>query len=180
MGLLGKLGHAALDALDMAARLADKARASKHAPGRPKADASPAPPETEAASSSAPEVARAASKRSDPKGLGNPEVAAQVFGRMSCSFTHRARRLLEDRGIAYEFTELDAPEGFALAPKLRSSTGQRTVPYVFLRGRFVGGFDGLDEIDRLGMLDDMSKSAEERSAGGGSSIRVVAPPPRRD
>jgi len=177
MGWLGKLGHATFDALSMAGRLAAEARGKKKVSAKPEPEPPAPPTEPVAAPTSAPDVATPPPKR---RGLGNPEVAVQVFGRMTCSFTHRARRLLEGHGIEYEFTELDAPEGLALAPKLRSSTGQRTVPYVYIRGRFVGGFDGLDEIARLGMLDDMSKSAEERSVGGGSRTRIVAPPSRQD
>ena len=58
-----------------------------------------------------------------------------------------------------------------------AATGQRSVPYVYVRGQFVGGYDGLDEIDRLGQLDEMLKSEEERAASAGKSrIRVQIAP----
>ena len=125
MGLLGYLGHVALGALDMAARYADKARERKKAANKPTPEEESPRTEPYATPASAPEVAAAAPEPTQPRGLGNPDVAVQVFGRMSCSFTHRARRLLEDRAIEYAFTELDAPEGLGLVPKLRAPANAR-------------------------------------------------------
>jgi glutaredoxin len=112
------------------------------------------------------------------EGLGDAAIPAQVFGRTSCPFTHRALRLLERREVEHVYTELAAPGGFQLAPRLKAATGQRTVPYVYLRGRFVGGYDALDEIDRLGQLDEMIKTKEERAASGGSRHTKIRIAPR--
>lgn len=146
MGLLDKIGHVALDALDAAVRLADRERKSAPEPSRPAPPPAPKPAPVRA------------------QEIGDGKIPVQVFGRMTCPWTQRALRLLGDRSIEHVYTELAEVGGFALVPRLVAATGQRTVPYVYLRGRFIGGYDALDEIDRLGQLDDMIKSDEERAA----------------
>jgi len=107
-----------------------------------RADASP-PPTAEA-------LARAAQEQKSR--FGNPEVAAQIYGRESCPFTGRALRLLMDHKVDYDFIDLDESENAPLEEPLAAHTGQRTVPQIFIRGTFVGGFNALDEIVRLGEL----------------------------
>lgn len=83
--------------------------------------------------------------------LGNHPI--QVFGRDSCLWTGRAKRLLRDRKLDFEYVELVQPEDDALHDALIAHTKQNTVPYVFIRGELVGGFQELDEVDRLGQLE---------------------------
>jgi glutaredoxin 3 len=167
VGILDKLGRAALDA---AARYVDT-RERKVEAARPKPASAPEP---------SPEPARASNELRDPNELGDETIPVQVFGRMSCPWTQRALRLLDDRGIENVYTELAQPGGFSLVPKLVAATGQRTVPYVYLRGEFVGGYDALDEIDRLGQLDEMIKSKAERAASGNRGrIRIQVAPRTR-
>ena len=42
---------------------------------------------------------------------------------------------------------------FLSATRLVGETKQNTVPYVFLRGEFIGGFNALNEVERLGQLE---------------------------
>lgn len=170
MGLLDKLGHVALDAIDMAARYAERASERKRSAAPPKEV--PAEPEATSTTPDAPATP-------EPE-LGDPEIPVQIYGRMSCPFTQRALRLLETRDIEHVYTELARPGGYALVPRLTRETGQRTVPYVYLRGRFVGGYDALDEIERLGQLDEMIKTDTEREASAGSRRVQIRIPPRND
>lgn len=59
-----------------------------------------------------------------------------------------------------------------------TETKQHTVPYVYLRGQFVGGFNALSEIERLGQLEVALMSAEERKAAPAHlrSVEIVARP----
>ena len=66
----------------------------------------------------------------------------------------RARRLLEDQGVNYTYIDLDRPENQRLLPLLQAKLDQRTVPFVFVRGRFVGGMTELDVAVRMGQLND--------------------------
>jgi glutaredoxin len=83
---------------------------------------------------------------------GDPRKPAQVFGTRSCSFTHRALYLLEDEEIETTFVDLGEPGAGAIRRELTAETGQTTVPYVYLWGKFVGGFRELDQIHRAGEL----------------------------
>ena len=47
---------------------------------------------------------------------------------------------------------------------LSNETKQHTVPFIYLRGQFIGGFNALAEIERLGQLEFALMTAEERAA----------------
>ncbi|PRP95466.1 Glutaredoxin-3 [Enhygromyxa salina] len=67
-----------------------------------------------------------------------------------CPYCVRARRLLDQRGIAYEI--FDVSGNSEARQWLARNTGQRTVPQIFIKGRSVGGFDELAELDARGGL----------------------------
>lgn len=121
----------------------------------------------------APTVAKAA-----PKGFGDPSVKAQIYGKNSCPWTGRARSLMEKHKIDFDWVDLEEPEHEAKATGLALETHQNTVPYVYLRGVFVGGFNALSEIERLGQLDVAMMTPEERAAAPAHlrSVEIVARP----
>lgn len=84
--------------------------------------------------------------------FGDARQAAQVFGTRSCPWSDRALSLFEGADIKATYLDLDHPGSDSIRKQLRSETGQGTVPYIYLRGQFIGGFDALDEINRLGQL----------------------------
>lgn len=131
------------------------------------AAAAVAPPPT-AAQNSAVEAA---------KGLGDPEVAAQIYGRDSCPWTGRAITLLNNAKVDFDYLQLDESENRHFENKLLSETKQDTVPYVFLRGEFVGGYNELNEIVRVGRLDYRILSKEDKKAADASgkpSVSIAA------
>src|SRR5690606_21475793 len=107
--------------------------------------------------------------------LGDPAKPAQVFGRQSCPRTGRTLALLERENCQLDFIDLDAPENRMLSTWLVAETKQNTNPYVFLRGRFIGGFNALDEIARIGQLGYETMSAQEK-ARQPSRIRIEIAP----
>ena len=68
--------------------------------------------------------------------------------------------------------------------KLVAETKQNTVPYVYLRGDFVGGFNETNEVVRLGELDYRTLSAEDKLASKAARAHVEIAPreqkPARD
>ena len=110
-----------------------------------------------------------------PPTLGDSNKPAQIFGRDTCPWTGRARALLEREGANFEFIDLDAPEFASLDVWLVTETKQNTNPYIFLRGRFIGGFNALDEVVRLGQLEFEMQSAEERARHTGRIRVEIAP-----
>lgn len=130
---------------------------------------SPTPPPPAAASATPVEVA--------PVGFGNPAIKAQIFGKRSCPWTGRAISLLERHKVDFDFLDLEEPEHEAKQVKLTQETRQNTVPYVYLRGKFIGGFNALSEIDRLGQLEVALMSKEELTRAP-AHLRAVEIVPR--
>lgn len=71
-----------------------------------------------------------------------------------CPYCHRAKKLLDRKGAAYEEIDVDRLEGgrFAMA---KLAGGRRTVPQIFIGDRHVGGCDDLHALDRKGELDPL-------------------------
>jgi glutaredoxin len=111
------------------------------------------------------------------KTLGDPAIKAQIYGKKSCPWTGRAITLLERRKIDFDYVDLEEPEHEARLPALALETRQNTVPYIYLRGRFVGGFNALSEIERLGQLEVALMSKAELDAAP-AHLRAVEIVPR--
>jgi glutaredoxin len=112
------------------------------------------------------------------KGLGDPSIKAQIYGKKSCPWTGRAITLLERHKVDFDYIDLEEPEHEAKLLRLAQETRQNTVPYVYLRGQFVGGFNALSEIDRLGQLTFALMSADERAQlpAHQRSVEIVSRP----
>jgi glutaredoxin len=146
-------------------------------PSRPAA-ARPAPPPTPTASSQTVATSRVDAPVS--RGFGDPGIKAQIFGKRSCPWSGRAISLLERHKVDFDFVDLEEPEHEAKLAPLSIETRQHTVPYVYLRGKFIGGFNALSEIERLGQLDTALMSAEQLAAAP-AHIRVeIVPRPNTD
>jgi glutaredoxin len=115
------------------------------------------------------------------KTLGDPAIKAQIYGKRSCPWTGRAITLLERHKVDFDFVDLEEPEHEAKALPLALETKQNTVPYVYLRGRFVGGFNALSEIERLGQLEVALMSKDELAAAPAHLKAVeIVPRPNTD
>jgi len=122
-------------------------------------------------------AAAAVTPEKTARGLGDPAIKAQIYGKRSCPWTGRAITLLERHKVDFDFVDLEEPEHEAKSVPLALETKQTTVPYVYLRGRFVGGFNALSEIERLGQLEVALMSADE-IAGAPAHVRAVEIVPR--
>lgn len=120
--------------------------------------------EIAAASAAAPPPTAADIATAEKTGPGDADIAAQIYGKQSCPWTGRARTMLNEAKVDFDFIELDDSENTHWEGKLNSQTGQNTVPYVFLRGEFVGGFNELSEVVRLGQLDYRTLTQADRTA----------------
>lgn len=67
-----------------------------------------------------------------------------------CPFCKNAKKLLDSKGYKYDEYILDNNEEKRL--ELKAKTGQGTVPYVFIDGELIGGFDDLKKLDDKGKL----------------------------
>ena len=110
------------------------------------------------------------------KSFGDPTVKAQIYGKRSCPWSGRAITLLERHKVDYDFVDLEEPEHESKQTGLTIETRQNTVPYVYLRGQFIGGFNALSEVERLGQLEVALMSPEERAAAPAHLRNVVIIP----
>ena len=71
-----------------------------------------------------------------------------------CPYCVRAKQLLERKGIEYKEVNLstEAPE---VRVELMQRTKHRTVPQIFIKDQFIGGFDQLYALEREGKLDEV-------------------------
>ncbi len=138
--------------------------------------------QTDRADQKAREVAAVAAvtpvKKTEAKGFGDDSIKAQIFGKKSCPWSGRAITLLEKHKIDYDFVDLEEPEHEAKATGLAVETKQNTVPYIYLRGHFIGGFNALSEVERLGQLEVAMMSKEERANAPAHlrNVEIVARP----
>jgi glutaredoxin 3 len=67
-----------------------------------------------------------------------------------CGYCHRARALLEARGLSYEQVALDDDPAFR--QKVYDLGRRWTVPLVMIDGAPIGGYEELAALDRSGAL----------------------------
>lgn len=75
----------------------------------------------------------------------------EIYTTMLCPYCSRAKKLLEERGAAFQ--EVDVMCDGSLRTEMRQRAGGRTsVPQIFINGQHVGGCDELYALDRAGKL----------------------------
>ena len=78
----------------------------------------------------------------------------EIYTKFGCPYCHRAKRLLDSKGAAYEEYDITLG-GPKRAEMLERAPGARTVPQIFIGEVHVGGSDDLAALDRAGKLDAM-------------------------
>lgn len=78
----------------------------------------------------------------------------EIYTKALCPYCARAKRLLEQKGVKFEETDI------GMSPAQRSTMverarGRTTVPQIFVDGAHVGGSDDLAALERAGKLDAM-------------------------
>lgn len=78
------------------------------------------------------------------------DIDVVVYVTPWCPYCTRARWLLDKRGIAHEVVDVT---GNSEARRwLATNTGQSTVPQIFIKGRSIGGYTELAQLDARGEL----------------------------
>ena len=78
----------------------------------------------------------------------------EIYTTPFCGFCHAAKRLLTNKGAAFEEMDVAADDEKRLE-MVRRANGRRTVPQIFIDGQHVGGCDDLFALDRAGKLDPL-------------------------
>jgi glutaredoxin 3 len=83
-----------------------------------------------------------------------------------CGFCHRARALLQAKGVAWTGIDVDMTAG--ARQEMMARGGGRTVPQIFVDGAPIGGCEEIYALEAAGRLDALLglAPAEGRGAGG--------------
>ncbi|MGF1593287.1 MAG: glutaredoxin 3 [Kiloniellaceae bacterium] len=82
----------------------------------------------------------------------------EVYSSMLCGFSYRAKKLLEQKGVA--FTEIDVMANPSRRAEMVERSGGRTsVPQIFIDGRHIGGCDDLYALESAQELDALLNPA---------------------
>ena len=76
----------------------------------------------------------------------------EIYTTPICPYCAAAKRLLAQKGVSYEETDVSRDPALRQAMMARAN-GRRTVPQIFIGGRHVGGSDDLHALDHAGKLD---------------------------
>lgn len=131
-----------------------------------------------AAASTAAKAETAAAKAA--AGFGDPSIKAQIFGKKSDPWSGRAITILERNKVDFDFVDTEEPEHEAKLVPLANETKQHTVPFIYLRGQFIGGFNALAEIERLGQLEYALMTPAEREKVPAHARFEIVPRPNTD
>jgi glutaredoxin 3 len=74
-----------------------------------------------------------------------------IYTTKICAYCGRAKALFARKGVAY--SEIDVSDDDEKRIWLIRTTGQRTVPQIFINEQSVGGFDEVWALERQGELD---------------------------
>ena len=76
-----------------------------------------------------------------------------IYTTPSCPYCVMAKRLMREKGVAY--AEIDVATDPDKRRWLVETTGQRTVPQVFIDGKPYGGYTDIAALDKKGELDPL-------------------------
>lgn len=122
----------------------------------------------------------------DPEAYGGPGATPEVriaaaigslpllvVGKSWCPFCAEALEVLVRHGASPSVINVDtAHGGAALHHALKASTGQATVPYIYLGGKLIGGCSDLKALDGASGLDSALHAAHALEGVGGSATRA--------
>ncbi len=84
--------------------------------------------------------------------MTTPKV--EIYTQWGCGYCHRAKALLDSKGVAYE--EIDVTMGGPKRAEMAErAPGARTVPQIFIGDQVIGGSDDLAALERAGKLDGL-------------------------
>ena len=76
----------------------------------------------------------------------------EIYTKFFCPYCARAKRLLEDKGVAFEEFEISGG-GEKREEMIQRAGGRTTVPQIFIGGQHIGGSDDLAALEKGGKLD---------------------------
>ena len=78
--------------------------------------------------------------------------SVEIYTKFTCGYCHRAKTLLNDKGVAFEEHDISMG-GPQREEMIQRAGGRTTVPQIFIGGDHIGGSDDLVALEREGKLD---------------------------
>ena len=76
----------------------------------------------------------------------------EIYTGMMCGYCAAAKRLLKNKGVAFEETDVTWKPG-KRAEMMQRANGKQSVPQIFIDDEHIGGCDELYALDADGKLD---------------------------
>lgn len=76
----------------------------------------------------------------------------EIYSSPFCPYCHRAKALLDRKGVVYEEIDVYEEPG-RRSEMMQRAGGAHTVPQIFVDGEHIGDCDGIHTLDRRGELD---------------------------
>lgn len=76
----------------------------------------------------------------------------EIYTWTTCPYCIRAKALLDSKGVKYTEYNITGDDA-ARAKMVERTGGPRTVPQIFINGKYYGGCDDLHALDAKGELD---------------------------
>ncbi|MBV1874458.1 MAG: glutaredoxin 3 [Gammaproteobacteria bacterium] len=80
-------------------------------------------------------------------------VDVVIYSSDYCGYCHRAKQLLNSKGVKYIELAVDADQN--LRKEMVRKSGQQTVPQIWIGKKHIGGCDELHHLERLGTLNNL-------------------------
>lgn len=84
-----------------------------------------------------------------------------IYTKPDCVFCKEAKKILIKKNIPYK--EIDLTWDNELVEEIHKKTGSNTVPVIFIKDQYIGGYQELLNLDKLNKLDDLLKNDEDES-----------------
>lgn len=82
----------------------------------------------------------------------------EIYTKMGCPYCSRAKKLLADKGAAFEEYDITMG-GPKRAEMIARAPGSSTVPQIFIDDKHIGGCDDIVALDKRGGLDPLLQAA---------------------
>jgi glutaredoxin 3 len=83
--------------------------------------------------------------------------SVEIYTTQTCPYCVAAKELFRKKGVTYR--EIDVTGDDAKRRWLVETTGQRTVPQIFIGGTPYGGFTDVRALDQRGALDPLLRAS---------------------
>lgn len=86
-------------------------------------------------------------------------MSVRIYVKQGCMYSAGAKRLLDEKGIAYEEIDVTAHPD-RREEMIRAAGGEKTFPQIFFGDHHVGGYVELQELDRTSGLRGAAQDGE--------------------